>query len=487
MSQPLPLGSDLHGMRAVVMGLGQFGGGVAAAGYLAEHGAEVCVTDLRSAETLAQSVAALRNWPVRFVLGEHALSDFERADLIVANPAVPPGNKLLQAARKAGARITSEMELFLHGTQAKLLLVSGTHGKSSTVTFLQQLLRGPVRPVFLGGNLGRPLLHVPEAWHAEATCVVEISSYQLQALEASPLPKKACATGLTALAPDHLERHGDMHAYLLAKAILFELNEPNSPAFLPSAAWDMQPFADTRKRLRPDLHWSAYGKGDPSHGSSFSWSGEDFHLKENVLRSPRPWHLPGDFQKDNALLALGLARAAGADTQVLSQRLPHLTGLPHRLQKLPLEGDRVVYDNGVSTTPETTLAALHSLPAPVVLLVGGQAKTGLAYDNLAQACAQRGDQVHLFGAAREPLTPLFEAQGLTPVCHPDLAQAVPAAWEDCQEGQILLFSPACASFDAYANFQARATEFLGRIEALVHQAESRSSQQLIQPTQPPIE
>ena len=172
------------------MGLGQFGGGVAAARYLARHGARVCVTDLRPAEALSSSVAALGGFDVRLVLGRHEASDFAKADVIVANPAVPPTAPLLQSARSRGIPITSEMEYFLRSTTADLLLVSGTHGKSSTVTFLQQLLRGLRRPVFLGGNLGRPLLDVPEAHAADALCVVEISSYQLDAL---PPMSRACA------------------------------------------------------------------------------------------------------------------------------------------------------------------------------------------------------------------------------------------------------------------------------------------------------
>ncbi|MCA9002430.1 MAG: UDP-N-acetylmuramoyl-L-alanine--D-glutamate ligase, partial [Planctomycetes bacterium] len=212
MKQELPTGDRLSGLRVVVMGLGRFGGGVEVCKYLARHGAQVCVTDQAPADALQESCDALGDWPIRFVLGGHQEADFQAADLIVANPAVSPRNPFLQVARRQGIRITSEMELFLHSTRAQLFLVSGTHGKSSTVNFLEQLLRDRGRPVFLGGNIGRSLLNVPGAMDPDSQCVIEVSSYQLEAMQHA-LPK-AIAAGLTALAPDHLERHGSMEEYV---------------------------------------------------------------------------------------------------------------------------------------------------------------------------------------------------------------------------------------------------------------------------------
>jgi len=454
-------------MRVVVMGLGQFGGGVAAASYLARHGARVCVTDLRPAAQLSASCAALADWPIEYVLGEHREADFAGADIVVANPAVSPANPLLRAARAARARVTSEMELFLHGTQASLLMVSGTHGKSSTVTFLHQLLKGWTRPVFLGGNLGRPLLDVPAAWHPESTCVVEISSYQLEALDLDALPAKARTVGLTALAPDHLERHGDMFGYLSAKARLFGLARQGACAWLPEAAYNEAPFARWRSELRPDLRWTAYGPSSPCH-----WDARGFVIDGSHLACPSPWHLPGDFQRDNVLLALGMAMESGMPAEVAAQRLPALRGLPHRLQRLDLPGERVVFDNGVSTTPESTLAGLEAMPAGAVVLLGGQAKAGLAYAELARALARRGDHVHVFGAAASDLASVFASEGLEFLPHRDLASALAAAWQACHAGQTLLFSPACASFDAYPNFQARALEFVRGVEDLAQATRS---------------
>ncbi len=440
------------------MGLGQFGGGAGVARHLAEHGARVCVTDLGSSENLRHSCDTLKEWPIRFVLGKHDEADFQDADLVVANPAVPQTNRFLRLARDRGIPVTSEMELFLHSTRAEVLLVSGTHGKSSTVTFLNQLLGGLHRPVFLGGNIGKSLLNEPGAMDANARCVIEISSYQLEAL--GPALPKARGAGLTALAPDHLERHGTLEEYLRCKARIFEWLPEGAPALLPADSWDRPPFADLRT-ARPDLAWQAYGP-DQDLGireGRLAWGSEDFGPVS-------AFQAQGEFQRQNLLLALGLAAGAGAPAAHLAERIPHLTGPPHRLQPLPPGPGPRIFDNGVSTTPETTLAAVRSLPAPLVLLIGGKAKAGLPYPELAAACAARGDRVHLFGAACEDLGQIFAPLGPNLYPQPRFEDAVQAAWDDCQPAETLLFSPACASFDAFPNFQARARLFLETIEAL---------------------
>ncbi|MEZ6020922.1 MAG: Mur ligase family protein [Planctomycetota bacterium] len=381
---------SLAGRRTVVMGLGQFGGGVAAARYLAGQGARVLVTDLRSADVLADSVRALDGLPVEFVLGEHRDVDFTGADIVVANPAVSPANRYLTLAREAGAWITSEMELFLRGSRARRLLVSGTHGKSSTVTFLHQLLKGWFRPVFLGGNLGRPLLDVPGAWGEDALCVVEISSYQLEALHLDDDLRTAEGVGWTALAPDHLERHGDFAGYLEAKGRLAHLVRPGGAAVLPLEHWNDGPFPRLRDE-RTDVDWLAFGTGSERFPD-----GDELVLPWLRTRVPSHPLWTSPFQRTNLLLALELAHRAGLPPEVAAARLPHLRGLPHRMDALPEIAGRRVVDNGVSTTPESTLAGLQSLPAPAIVWIGGQLKRGTDYAALARACRGAWDRVHLF-------------------------------------------------------------------------------------------
>ncbi|MDF1838022.1 MAG: Mur ligase family protein, partial [Planctomycetota bacterium] len=298
----------------------------------------------------------------------------------------------------------------------------------------------------------------PAAMDPQSQCVIEISSYQLEAL--GPALAKVRAAGLTALGPDHLERHGDLQEYLRCKARIFDWLPPGAPALLPQEWWDREPFVGLRS-ARPELDWRPYGP-DQELGIRKG----RFALGDKDFGATGDFHVPGNFQRQNLLLALGLADGLHVPADHLAVRLPHVTGAPHRLQALPPGPGPQIFDNGVSTTPETTLAAVQSLPKPLVVLIGGKAKAGLPYPELARACADRGDRVHLFGAASSDLQEAFSVLGQNLICQENFEDAIQSAWNDCLSGQTLLFSPACASFDAFPNFQARARLFLERIQAL---------------------
>lgn len=428
----------LAGRPATVMGLGLFGGGLAAARWLIEQGARVTVTDLRDADTLRPAVAELAGLDVRLVLGEHRAEDFEGAALVIANPAVPPDNAWLERARAAGAVVTSEVELFLRTTRARLALVTGTHGKSSTTHTLAQLLERSGVPARAGGNIGAPLLG--SAPGADEVCVVELSSYQLESLPnpCAPLARaEVCA--VTALAADHLERHGTLAAYAAAKARIAEL----CPSVLLPAGVDVAGLEGRR-----------FGPGAPLRIEAGAFRDGDV-----LLGSCADVPLPGDFQLENTLLALGMAHALGAEPERLAAALPHLTGLPHRLEDLGEVDGRRVVDNGVSTTPDSTVSALASIDVPCTLLVGGQPKQGLSLAPLAEA--RGGARVVAFGAAGPELAAAL-GDGVEVVATVEEAAAL--GLERTPPGGTLLFSPACASFDAYPNFRARALAFRAALD-----------------------
>ena len=431
--------------RAVVFGLGRFGGGAGAARRLAHEGWDVLVTDLASAEDLAPTLARLEGVPLRLRLGEHAAEDFEDAALVVANPAVPPGHDLLARARSRGARITTEVELFLERAPGPLLGVTGTQGKSSTVRMAADFLTAAGRPARAGGNLGGSLLDDLEDLGPGDTVVLELSSYQLEHLS-QPAPRLG-AVAVTNVLADHLERHGSAGAYARAKRRILELLAPAGVAFLP-AELDWRP---PRGRRVDVLAGERGGEGLHLTGGAFRWD-------DQVLGRVADLPLRGGFQRANALLALGLARAAGAAAEALASAVPRARGLEHRLEDLGRRGGRRVLDNGVSTTPDSTIAALEELGPEGVLVCGGKAKAGLSLDPLALAARRAGARVVAFGAAGPDLGAACRAAGVPVEVTADLEQAVDRAWRTPGSGTVL-FSPACASFDAYANFRERALAF----------------------------
>jgi len=448
--------NDYAGLPVTVMGLGLFGGGATVARHLARRGARVTVTDQRSAAELAPALSELGDLDVRYVLGEHRQEDFTRARLVVANPAVPPQSPYLAAARAAGVPITSETALFLEACPARIAAVTGTQGKSSTCHTLHQLLVAAGLRAHLGGNIGRSLLEEAETMRAGEFVVLELSSYQLEALppdlaaQAEPPPvDTVCVVNVLA---DHIERHGSIEAYAAAKRRILELVRANGgTAVLP--AEDVWTGAWRERELR---RVDAWFKTPSDRGLNFR-DGR-FRSDEVELGRVDELRIPGGFQRENTLLALGMAQRLGARPDRLAAAVAGLRGLPHRLEDLGTFGGHRVVDNGVSTTPDSTLSAVHALEPGFTLLVGGKAKN-LPIDELVAACRGRVCRVVIFGSASASFGPAFEAAGVETHRAPNVATAVATAFEHMRAGETLLFSPACASFDAYLNFRERALDF----------------------------
>lgn len=448
-------GSAFAGEAVTVMGLGLFGGGAAVIRFLAGRGAEVTVTDLRSRAQLAPAVEALEGLDLRWVLGEHREQDFTETSLVIANPAVPPNSRYLAAARTAGVPIKSEIALFLERCPGRVVAVTGTQGKSSTTSFIAQLLEAGGTRTFLGGNIGVSLLDHLDRIEAGDVCAVELSSYQLETLpdqwdrsaDRSPI-EVAVFTNFLA---DHIERHGDRDAYVAAKLRLLEMVTPE--------AWILLP-----KGGLPDSVEAPSGPRVLRHpGEALRIEAGEFRLNEELLGHVETTPFAAGFQRDNLLLALAAARLVGAPATTLASALPALRGLPHRLDPLGEIDGRRLWDNAVSTTPDSTISALESLPEGTTLVVGGQVKD-LPVEPLLAAARDRRARVVIFGAARERWTDRFRAAGLetreAKGPHQALALAVGLG-----DGEILI-SPACSSFDAYPNFQTRAREFLDAAEKL---------------------
>lgn len=453
---------DLTRRRVTVQGLGLFGGGAATARFLCGRGAQVTVTDTRSAVELAPAIAELAGFPVRFVLDGHREEDFVDTDLVVANPAVPPTNPWLVAARAAGVRVTSEIELFLALCPARIVAVTGTQGKSSTCNTLHQLLVAAGLRAQLGGNIGRSLLESAERMSPDEIVVLEMSSYQLEALPSvrdadvrAPRVEAVCVTNVLA---DHLDRHGTIDAYAAAKRRIVDLALAHGGVAVLSAE---------------DPRFATWGAPALRRIDAFPTRPSDrglnirdghFRLHRESLGRVDALKLPGEFQRENTLLALGLARAVGVDATRLAVAIPTLAALPYRMQDLGTYAGHRVWDNGVSTTPDSTLAVFGSLEPRFTWIAGGKHKD-LPLDALVEAARGRVRRVVTFGKAAGLLSTTFRAAGFEAVAVETVPGAVEAAFSAMAPGEALLFSPACASYDQYLNFEARAQDFRKSLES----------------------
>ncbi|MBL9124230.1 MAG: UDP-N-acetylmuramoyl-L-alanine--D-glutamate ligase [Planctomycetaceae bacterium] len=423
---------DLAGRRVTVMGLGRHGGGVGAVRFLAAQGARVTVTDRLSADLLSESLSELDDCPgITWHLGGHAERAFRDAELIVVNPAVRPDDPWLVAAAAAGSELTTEIELFLARAPARVAAVTGSNGKSSTAAMLASILEAAGRRVWLGGNIGRSLLGALDRMRPDDAVVLELSSFQLQRLR--PTGRGIDLAVITNCVPNHLDWHGTFAAYCAAKQQLLRLQPADSFAVLNVA----DPVVATwRHEVRGQLQPACPATKIPSLA------------------------IAGQHQRENASLAAAAAEAWGADGAAIETGLQRFAGLPHRLERIGEIGGREFYNDSLATTPESTRAALQAFDRPIWLLAGGYDK-GADFDELVRAIAARASGVAFYGAVGDRLQAALERLptpcGSTRV--PTLREALGWCWSQSRPGDVILLSPACASYDQFRDYADRAEQF----------------------------
>jgi UDP-N-acetylmuramoylalanine--D-glutamate ligase len=437
--------------RALVHGLGRFGGGREAVRYLARQGLAVRIADKSAGDDLQAVREALADLPgLDWQLGREDDGLLADVDLFVANPAVPDQHPLLAAARARGVAITQEADLFLAGYPGRVVAVTGTNGKSTTSTLLHKALVRSGVDALLGGNIGHSLLADEAQWRPDQVAVLEISSFQLERM--APTVRVHGAV-FTRVGKDHVDRHGTLAAYHAAKGRL----GPAATAFVVHAADDA--VASSYAATAPlRLRYGLAAPGACAAGLLAGWvalrTGDgpaERIVHEDALR------LLGAFQVENVMAASLAARLLGGTTTGIGLAMATAAPLPFRLQLLATRGGVRIYDNGVSTEVESTRSALQALRGRVHWLGGGKSKDG-DYRAVADAVAPHIASAHLFGAAAQPLAAALA--GRVPVT---VADRLPAAYRSAlaaaAPGEAVLWSPAFASFDQYPNFRARAQEF----------------------------
>ncbi len=422
---------DLRNKRVVVAGLGKFGGNIAAARWLAEQGARVLVTDQAPAEKLADSVKHLEDVPLEWRMGEHREADFATADLIVASPAIPPGNAYLAAATAAGVPITTEISLFIERCPATIIGVTGTKGKSTTTAMLGTMLRARFA-TFVGGNIGGSLLAELGRIGKKEIVVLELSSFMLHYL--SKLQWSPHIGVITMLSADHLDWHGSQQAYLEAKGMVVAFQRPDDVAVLNENC-----NASRQLKTAGRVVW-------------FGVSGRQrFELG-----------IPGEHNQINAQAAFAAANVLGITWDEAQAALRTFSGLAHRLALVHEENGVKYYDDSIATIPEAAIAALYAFPIRKVLQIVGGYDKGLPFTAMCVALIERAKAVLCIGKTGDVIAKMLEDSGerATEVFRcGDLKTAVGMARREAKPGDVVLLSTGCASYDQFSNFEERGHQF----------------------------
>ena len=445
--------------RVVIMGLGAFGGGEDSALFAANAGANVLVTDLSAPDKLAKTIQGLKDLPIDFRLGEHREEDFKTADMVIVNPAVPPDNRFIRIALQNRVLVTSQVELFFQMCPAPIVAVTGANGKSTTTSLIAHLLTAgigqpgiPWKAVRLSGNIGnRPLLGLLDDLAANEQVVLELSSFQLEQL--ARIQKAPHAAVITNLTPNHLDRHGTFEAYCRAKETIFK--------FQPLDA--RQPCLSIFNAEDPITRaWFTKYHTQPGR-KALAFSADA--VPDELLTA---YKCPGRANRSNLAAALAVASHFGVAPDRIAAAVATFCPLDNRLQLIAEKNGVRWYDDSKATTPVSTLAALEGISEPKILIAGGYDK-GIDFSELGKCIARRAKAVVLIGQTAPKIENAVRTAGDSAVLirHADtMAAAVTACSQLAAPGDVVLMSPACASYDMFTNYVQRAQSFITAVNNL---------------------
>lgn len=460
-------GMEWRDRKVAVIGLGI--SNIPLIRYLVAEGAEITVCDRLNPGDLESRLAQIAGLPVAYRLGEGYLGDLGDYDTIFLSPGIPKDLPEIRALRERGTRLSSEMEVFFQLCPAPIIGLTGSSGKTTTTTLVGEILSTQGDPrVFVGGNIGNSLLDEIRNISAKDLVVLELSSFQLEFLPYSP--RYALITNIT---PNHLDVHGSMQAYIASKRHVFAfqgsddcvvLNYDNEVTRSLASGCPGQVFFFSRLAEPPRGAFLRNGM-ITVRDIGFARGTEETLCPIGAVR------LLGVHNWENVLAAVTVTALCGATPEAMIKAIAAFTGVPHRLE-LVAEVDGVkFYNDSIATSPARAVAGIRAFHEPIILIAGGYDKQ-LSFEQLAETINERVKAVSLVGATADKIEAAIhekQAGGCGPVIYrsQDFDSAVLKASKLAEAGDVVLMSPACASYDMFRNFEERGQRFRDLVRGMM--------------------
>lgn len=429
-----------------------------------EKGIDVTACDKASREKLGEVADKLEKAGAKLCLGDGYLDGICDFDIVVRTPGIMYHIPEFQAAKQAGVAVTSEMELFFELCPCKIFAVTGSDGKTTTTTLISKFLSAQGYTVHLGGNIGRALLPIIDSITPDDFAVVELSSFQLMSMRQSP--DIAVVTNVT---PNHLDKHTDMDEYIVAKKNLLLHQNAFSRAVL---NLDNETAKNMDKLVR-GKRFNFSRREELDDGAYINADSEIFMAvdsKKVKIMDRADIKLVGDHNVENYLAAIS-AVWGYVDAETIVKVAREFGGVEHRMELVRERNGVKWYNDSIGTSPTRTIAGLKAYTQKVILIAGGYDKK-IPYEPLAPYVIEKAKALILMGATAPKILESvqncdgFDASALPIYRAENLEQAVKIADEISQQGDIVDFSPASASFDLYKNFEQRGIHFKNIVNSL---------------------
>ncbi len=442
---------ELKGKKVLVVGLGK--SGLAAALFLRRRGAQVTVSDVRSAEALARDIPALLEEGIMVETGGHGLLTFRRQDLIVVSPGVSLDTPELVQVKNFGLPVIGELELAAHFLKGKLAAITGSNGKTTTTTLLGEILDASGFRTLVGGNIGVPVVSLIDESADESWSVLEVSSFQLETTEEFH-PNIAVILNIT---PDHLDRHGTFENYAMAKERIFAAQAASDALVLNA---DNVRTAAAAARSAAPVYWFSMEHSVPrgawiEEGAIVFRGVRDGTVEHIIPLSHIP--LKGEHNVENVMAAICAARLAGAPADEIRRAIERFKAVEHRLEYVATLNGVEFYNDSKATNVDATAKAIAAFSGGIHLILGGKDKNS-DYTQLSPLLRERVRAVYTIGSAAAKIE--SHLRGVVPLhsCE-TLERAVNAAAAAAHPGEVVLLAPACSSFDQFDSYEHRGRVF----------------------------